>query len=100
MKTPKPEVRASATAVRGKYTNLLAHGTNVVLLDADLLESFPDSESVNQALRAFLAINAEVQAARLPKAPARARSTKRTATYDPRKGLSKSALVNKAQPQR
>ena len=37
--------------VRGKYAAQYAQGTNVVLLDADVAELFPDSESVNQALR-------------------------------------------------
>lgn len=41
-------------ATRGKYTNLLAEGTNVAIIDPDLHEQFPDSESVNRALRAFL----------------------------------------------
>jgi hypothetical protein len=40
-------------AVRGKYAARYAEGTNVVLLDEDVAELFPDSESVNQALREF-----------------------------------------------
>jgi hypothetical protein len=48
-------------AVRGKYNNLLAKGTNVVIIDPALHSHFPDSESVNRALRAFLAINQEVK---------------------------------------
>lgn len=40
-------------AVRGKYAARYAEGTNVVLLDPDVAEMFPDSESVNQALREF-----------------------------------------------
>jgi hypothetical protein len=42
--------------VRGKYTNLLAKGTNIAIIDPTLHPYFPDSESVNRALRAFLAI--------------------------------------------
>jgi hypothetical protein len=49
--------------VRGKYTNLLAKGTNVAIIDPTLHPYFPDSESVNRALRAFLAINHEVKEA-------------------------------------
>jgi hypothetical protein len=37
--------------VRGKYTERFAKGSNVVLLDADVARVFPDSESVNTALR-------------------------------------------------
>jgi hypothetical protein len=41
--------------VRGKYAKRYAEGTNVVLLDADLVKEFPDSESVNRALRSVVA---------------------------------------------
>lgn len=37
--------------VRGKYAERYAEGTNIVLLDPDVAEIFPDSESVNDALR-------------------------------------------------
>ncbi len=42
--------------VRGKYAAEYARGTNVVVLDPELAAVFPDSESVNDALRSFLAI--------------------------------------------
>lgn len=38
--------------VRGKYAAQYAEGTNVVVLDPDVAEMFPDRESVNEALRA------------------------------------------------
>ena len=38
--------------VRGKYAQRYAEGTNVVVLDPDVAQMFPDRESVNQALRA------------------------------------------------
>ena len=42
-------------AVRGKYyKRLLAEGSNVVVLDRDIAKAFPDSASVNKALRAVL----------------------------------------------
>jgi hypothetical protein len=44
--------------VRGKYLNRYHSGTNVVLLDPELAEAFPDSKSVNDALRALVAIAA------------------------------------------
>lgn len=37
--------------VRGKYAARYAQGTNVVVLDPDVAKAFPDSASVNQALR-------------------------------------------------
>ena len=39
--------------VRGKYVDRFAKGCSVVVLDADVAKLFPDSESVNQALRAL-----------------------------------------------
>ncbi len=42
--------------VRGKYVDRFAKGSNVVVLDPDVAEVFPDSESVNQALRALAEI--------------------------------------------
>ena len=38
--------------VRGKYAKRYAEGTNIVILAPDVAEFFPDSESVNTALRA------------------------------------------------
>jgi hypothetical protein len=40
--------------VRNKYAARYAEGTNLVLLEPDLAEHFPDSESVSRALRAYL----------------------------------------------
>ncbi len=37
--------------MRGKYVERYRQGTNVVLLDPDVAEKFPTSESVNEALR-------------------------------------------------
>jgi hypothetical protein len=42
--------------VRGKYAKQYAEGTNVVLLAPDVAKVFPDSESVNDALRALAKI--------------------------------------------
>lgn len=37
--------------VRGKYVERFAQGSNIVVLAPDVAELFPDSESVNTALR-------------------------------------------------
>jgi hypothetical protein len=37
--------------VRGKYYRQAVAGTNLVLIEPDLASLFPDSESVNRALR-------------------------------------------------
>lgn len=39
---------------RGRYAKRFAEGTNVVVLAPDVAEVFPDSESVNAALRVVL----------------------------------------------
>ena len=42
-------------AVRGKYyKRLLKEGSNIVVLERDVAKAFPDSASVNEALRAVL----------------------------------------------
>jgi len=38
-------------AVRGKYYQRAMAGTNLVLLEPDVARAFPDSNSVNRALR-------------------------------------------------
>jgi hypothetical protein len=49
--------------VRGKYAERFANGTNLILLDPDVADVFPDAESVNHALRALAAIIKERRAA-------------------------------------
>jgi hypothetical protein len=69
MKTPTKrrtdEMRAEydfSGGVRGKYVDRYRRGTNVVLLDPELTEAFPDSKSVNDALRALVAIATRTEA--------------------------------------
>lgn len=40
--------------VRGKYFEAYRKGSNVVLLSPDIARAFPDSNAVNEALRALL----------------------------------------------
>jgi hypothetical protein len=48
--------------VRGKYVERYREGTNAVLLEPDVAEVFPDSESVNKALRLLIEVaHKEVQ---------------------------------------
>lgn len=51
----KPEYDFSQ-GVRGKYVSRLHEGANVVVLDSDVASIFPDSASVNEALRALAQI--------------------------------------------
>ena len=55
--------------VRGKYYRQAIAGTNLVLIEPDLADLFPDSELVNRALRAVAeAAQAATAAKRLRKA--------------------------------
>lgn len=56
---PAVEMRAEydfSGGVRGKYVERYRRGTNVILLEPELTKAFPDSKSVNDALRSLLAI--------------------------------------------
>jgi len=52
---PRPNLDFSK-GVRGKYADRMPQGTNIVLLDPELLDTFPDSASVNEALHTLKAI--------------------------------------------
>ena len=45
-----------SSGVRGKYAKRYTEGTNVVVIDPDVAEYFPDHDSVNEALRNLAAI--------------------------------------------
>ena len=42
--------------IRGKYANQIKEESNVVLLDPDIAEAFPNDEAVNKALRYLLEV--------------------------------------------
>ena len=50
----RPEYDFSG-AVRGKYYERFRQSSNVVLLDPDVSQAFPNAESVNEALRGLAA---------------------------------------------
>ena len=62
--TMRPEYDFSK-AVRGVTAARYAQGTNLVFLDPDVAELFPDSRAVNEALRTFARL---AQVTRRPKA--------------------------------
>jgi hypothetical protein len=39
------------SGVQGKYAKRYQEGTNIVLLDGDVAQAFPNDEAVNEALR-------------------------------------------------
>jgi hypothetical protein len=55
----KPEYDFSG-GVRGKYYQAYRQSSNVVVLDPDVAEIFPDSASVNEALRLLAKIAKKV----------------------------------------
>ncbi len=59
--------------VRGATSRRFAEGTNIVVLDADIAGHFPDSASVNRALRLLVEIAAQ-PTAKPRRAPSRSRS--------------------------
>ncbi|HEV2175812.1 MAG TPA: hypothetical protein VGW33_01195 [Terriglobia bacterium] len=48
---PEYDLAQLGPGVRGKYYRQARVGTNLVLIEPDLAEAFPDQESVNRALR-------------------------------------------------
>jgi hypothetical protein len=42
--------------VKGKYSKKYNEGTNIILLDPDVADKFPDSKSVNDALRVLVKV--------------------------------------------
>ncbi len=58
MDSDEPEMRSHydfSDGRRGRYAERYAHGTNLVRLDPDVAEKFPDAEAVNAALRKLAA---------------------------------------------
>jgi hypothetical protein len=54
---PRPSLDFSK-GVRGKYFKRMQQGTNIALIAPDLLDTFPDSDAVNDALRSLKKIAA------------------------------------------
>lgn len=53
---PEYDLSQLKNKVRGKYVEKYKKGTNLVLLAPDVAEAFPDSESVNEALRLLIKV--------------------------------------------
>jgi hypothetical protein len=51
---PEYDFAVMKDGVRGKYARRYREGTNIVLLEPDIAEAFPNDEAVNQALRGVL----------------------------------------------
>jgi hypothetical protein len=53
---PEYDLSQLKNRVRGKYAERYKRGTNLVLLAPDVAQAFPDSESVNEALRLLIKV--------------------------------------------
>ncbi len=51
---PEYDFASMKGGIRGKYAKRYREGTNIVLLEPDVAEAFPNDEAVNQALRGVL----------------------------------------------
>jgi hypothetical protein len=51
---PEYDLSKLTGGVRGKYYKRAVAGTNLVLIEPDLAKAFPDTASVNRALRALV----------------------------------------------
>ncbi|MEK7763001.1 MAG: hypothetical protein AAB433_15620 [Nitrospirota bacterium] len=51
---PEYDLSQLKGGVRGKYYKRALAGTNLVLIEPDLAKAFPDTDSVNRALRTLL----------------------------------------------
>jgi hypothetical protein len=62
----EPDMRAEydfGRGVRGKYAGRFAEGRDVIVLDPDVAEVFPDARAVNEALRLLARLARESQKA-------------------------------------
>ncbi len=51
---PEYDLTKLGKGVRGKYYERARAGTNLVLIEPDLMKAFPDARSVNRALRGLV----------------------------------------------
>ncbi len=54
---PEYDISKLKGRVRGKYVERYRAGTNLVLLESDVQEAFPDAEAVNEALRLLMKVS-------------------------------------------
>ena len=52
---PEYDLAKLGKGVRGKYFKRYTEGSNVVMIDPDLTDAFPNAKAVNEALREVLA---------------------------------------------
>ncbi len=63
---PEYDFASMEGGVRGKYASRFKEGTNLILLDEDLVDAFPSDADVNEALRAVLRVAKRVSEKKKP----------------------------------
>lgn len=82
----RPEYDFSG-AVRGKYYERFRQSSNVVVLEPDVSQAFPNSASVNQALRALVTVaRKSARVVRRPSSPQRRPNKRMQRTAHGKKG--------------
>ncbi|MEO8436729.1 MAG: hypothetical protein ABI596_17660 [Pyrinomonadaceae bacterium] len=76
--SPEYDLSQLKGGIRGKYYRQATAGTNLVLIEPDLANVFPDTESVNRALR-LLADTASSATGKTRRGKARSKRMKRSA---------------------
>jgi hypothetical protein len=66
---PEYDLARLAGGVRGKYYREAVAGTNLVLIEPELADVFPDAESVNRALRLLADTAGAAVTAKRPRKP-------------------------------
>jgi hypothetical protein len=72
---PEYDLTQLKGGVRGKYYRQASAGTNLVLLEPDVARAFPDSNSVNRALRLLQEVAAKSSKSTRTSPSARRRAT-------------------------
>ena len=72
---PEYDLARLKGGVRGKYYKQATAGTNLILLEPDVARAFPDSKSVNRALRLLQEIATKSSRSSRSSATARRRAT-------------------------
>jgi hypothetical protein len=76
---PEYDLSKLKGGVRGKYYRRATARTNLVLIDPELTEAFPDAESVNRALRMLVDSASSATGVTSRRVPATSKRNRRTA---------------------
>jgi len=82
---PEYDLSRLQGGVRGKYYRRAIQGTNLVLIDPDLAELFPDSAAVNRALRVIAEAAQTVRPAKSRRAAIRDGGSAHSAVVTPKR---------------